>query len=56
VDEKFYLKAQTVQNLIAHKLRNEAAGRNYGAVFHTGGGKMHAIKIGGKGVDDLVKV
>ena len=38
VDEKFYLKAQTVQNLIAHKLRNEAAGRNYGAVFHTGGG------------------
>ena len=56
VDEKFYLKAQTVQNLIAHKLRNEAAGRNYGAVFHTGGGKMHAIKIGGKGVDDLVRV
>lgn len=39
VDEKFYLKAQTVQNLIAHKLRNEAAGRNYGAVFHTGGGE-----------------
>lgn len=56
VDEKFYLKAQTVQNLIAHKLRNEAAGRNYGAVFHAGGGKMHAIKIGGKGVDDLVRV
>lgn len=56
VDEKFYLKAQTVQNLIAHKLRNEAAGRNYGAVFHTGGGKMHALKIGGKGVDDLVRV
>lgn len=56
VDEKFYLKAQTVRNLIAHKLRNEAAGRNYGAVFHTGGGKMHAIKIGGKGVDDLVRV
>lgn len=39
VDEKFYLKAQTVQNLIAHKLRNEAAGRNYGAVFHTRGGE-----------------
>lgn len=37
VDEKFYLKDQTVQNLITHKLRNEAAGRNYGAVFHTGG-------------------
>lgn len=56
VDEKFYLKAQTAHNLIAHKLRNKAAGRNYGAVFHTGGGKMHAIKIGGKSVDDLVKV
>lgn len=39
VDEKFYLKAQTVQNLIAHKLRNEAAGRGYGAIFHAGGGE-----------------
>ncbi len=44
VDEKFYLKAQTVQNLIAHKLRNEAAGRNYGAVFHTGGGRCTPLK------------
>ena len=44
VDEKFYLKAQTVQNLIAHKLRNEAAGRNYGAVFHTGGGRCTQLK------------
>ena len=55
VDEKFYLKTQTVQNLMANKLRNKAAGRNYGAVFHDAGGEMHAIKIGGKGVDDLVK-
>ena len=54
VDEKLYLKAQTVQNLIAHKLRNKAAGRNYGAVFHAEGGKMHALKVGGKGVDDLI--
>lgn len=38
VDEKFYLKDQTVQNLIAHKIRNEAAGRGYGAIFHAGGG------------------
>lgn len=44
VDEKFYLKAQTVQNLIAHKLRNEAAKRNYGAVFHTGGGRCTPLK------------
>lgn len=44
VDEKFYLKAQTVQNLIAHKLRNEVAGRNYGAVFHTGGGRCTPLK------------
>ena len=39
VDEKFYLKAQTVQNLIAHKIRNEAAGCGYGAIFHVGGGE-----------------
>lgn len=44
VDEKFYLKAQTVQNLIAHKLRNEAAGRNYGAVFHIRGGRCTPLK------------
>lgn len=44
IDEKFYLKAQTVQNLIAHKERNEAAGRGYGAIFHAGGGRCTHLK------------
>lgn len=54
VDEKYYLSDKTVQTLLEHKARNEKAGNGFGAVFHTGGGKMHALKVGGKGVDDLI--
>ena len=45
-----------MQKLLEHKRRNAEAGNGFGAVFHSGGGKMHALKIGGKGVDDLVLV
>lgn len=44
VDEKFYLKASTVQTLLAHKARNEAEGRGYGAIFHAGGGRCTLLK------------
>lgn len=54
VDEKYYLSDEVVQKLIEHKRRNAEAGNGFGAVFHTRGGKMSALKIGGKGVDDLV--
>lgn len=54
VDEKYYLSDKTVRTLLEHKARNEKAGNGFGAVFHTREGKMHALKIGGKGVDDLV--
>lgn len=56
VDEKYYLKPEIVRALLEHKARNEAKGYGFGAIFHNGGGKMHAIKVSGKGVDDLIKV
>lgn len=36
--ERYYLKPEVVRNLITHKERNKAAGNNFGAVFHDGGG------------------
>ena len=56
VDEKYYLKAQTVLSLLEYNARNAAAGNGFRAKFHTGGGKMHTIKVGGGGKDDLVKI
>lgn len=56
VDESYYLKDETVKTLLEHKARNEKKGNGFGVVFHHGGGKMHAIKVGGKGVDDLVMI
>lgn len=56
VDDRFYLKPEIVQNLLTHRERNKAAGNGFGAVFHKGGDKMGALKVGGHGVDDLVVV
>ena len=56
VDESYYLKDETVKTLLEHKARNEKKGNGFGVVFHQGGGKMHAIKVGGKGMDDLVVI
>lgn len=56
VDEKYYLSDEVVANLLAHKERNREKGNGFGAIFHEGGGKMSTVKIGGQGVDNLVKV
>ena len=56
IPEHNYLSDEVVQKLLEHKRRNAEAGNGFEAVFHSGGGKMHALKIGGKGVDDLVLV
>lgn len=37
VDEKYYLKDQTVANLLEHKARNAAKGNGFGAIFHERG-------------------
>ena len=56
VEEKYYLKDEVVQKLLEHKERHKEAGHGFGAVFHDTAGKMGAVKVGGKGVDDLVKI
>ena len=55
VEEKYYLKDEVVQKLLEHKQRHKEAGHGFGAVFHDTDGKMGAVKVGGKGFDDLIK-
>lgn len=55
VEEKYYLKDEVVQKLLEHKERHKEAGHGFGAVFHDTDGKMGAVKVGGSGVDDLIK-
>lgn len=56
VDEKYYLSDKVVNNLIQHKERHKEQGNGFGAVFHNENKKMQALKVGGKGIDDLVCV
>lgn len=39
IDDRYYLKPETVRALLEHKARNEAAGYGFGAIFHEGGGR-----------------
>lgn len=55
VDEKYYLKDETVQSLLAYNERNAAAGNGFRAKFHEGG-KCSTLKVGGNGVNNLVIV
>ena len=54
VDEKYYLTDEVVGNLIEHKRRHKALGNGFGAKFHEEEDKMAALKVGGRGVDDLI--
>ena len=55
IDESYYLKDKTVKALLEHKARNDKKGNGFGVVFHRGGGKMHAVRVGGKGFADLIQ-
>lgn len=56
VPEKYYLSEKAINNLILHKERHKEAGHGFGAKFHDESHKMQALKVGGKGIDDLVIV
>lgn len=56
VPERYYLKDEIVQNLLAHRERNKEAGNGFGAKPRGGDEKMNALRIGGKGVYDLVQI
>lgn len=56
VPERYYLKDEVVQNLLAHRERNKEAGNGFGATPKRGGEKMNALRVGGKSTYDLVVV
>ena len=55
VDEKYYLKEETVKKLEDYNKRNKEKGNGFQAKFHNPETEnMSALKIGGAGADDLV--
>lgn len=56
VDEKYYLSADVIDKLVQHRERHKELGHGFGAKFHSKDEKMQALKVGGKGIDDLVCV
>ena len=56
VDEKYYLSADVIDKLVQHRERHKELGHGFGAKFHSKDEKMQALKVGGKGIDDLVIV
>lgn len=57
VDEKFYLKQKQIDKLIEYNKRQTEKGNGFMAKFHNPNEEiMSALKVGGKGADDLVEV
>ena len=56
VNEKYHIKDTVLRNLIAHKERNEREGRGFGMVVKTPEEKSLAIRVGGKGMYDIIKI
>lgn len=56
VDEKYFLKYETIQKLIHYDKRQKENGNGFGAKFHDVNEIMSALKVGGSGVDDLIKL
>ena len=54
VDDKYYLKPEVVENLLIHTQKQREKGNSFGAKFNKKNEEMQALKVGGKGVDDLV--
>lgn len=56
VDDKYYLNDDVIDKLVHHRERHKELGHGFGAKFHNKDEKMQALKVGGKGMDDLVCV
>ena len=54
VEDKYYLNADVIDKLVQHRERHKELGHGFGAKFHSKDEKMQALKVGGKGIDDLV--
>lgn len=56
VDEKYNIKDTVLRNLLRHKERNEREGRGFGMVVRTPDEKSLAVRVGGKGMYDIIKI
>ncbi len=56
VDEKYFLSDENINKLIEYNKRNKEQGNGFGAKFHDTEKEMSALKVGGGGCDDLIKV
>jgi len=56
VDQKYYLSEVAVNGILKHKAEQKEKGFGFGAVIKKENEKMNALKVGGKGVDDLVQI
>lgn len=56
VDEKYFLSEEVIRHILDRKAYNQKKGYGFGAVIHSGGGKMSSIRLGGKSEYDLVSV
>lgn len=56
VDERYFLKDNTVRKLMEYSERNKNNGNGFGFNPKEKGEKMNALTVGGKGKDDLVIV
>lgn len=54
--EKYFLSEHTVNKLIAYDQKQKENGNGFGAKFHDENGTMSALKVGGGGCDDLIKI
>lgn len=56
VNDKYFLSEKTIENLIEYDKKQKIAGNGFGVKFHEQDGTMSALKVGGSGCDDLIKV
>lgn len=56
VDDKYFLSESAIGNLMAYEKRNIEKGNGFRAKFHSPEEMMSALKVGGGGCDDLVKI
>jgi DNA (cytosine-5)-methyltransferase 3A len=56
VNEKYFLSEKALDGIIQHKAEQKEKGFGFGAVIKNDNEKMNSLKVGGKGVDDLVKI
>jgi DNA (cytosine-5)-methyltransferase 1 len=56
VDDKYFLSENTIDKLVQYDIKQKENGNGFGAKFHDVDGMMSALKVGGGGCDDLIKI